>query len=830
MSEPAASRVAGPERLVLQQVSGRGPFPPHGRRVALLPVRFSLVNAGPMPLTIGSIRLDPLRHDGSGTIVDASLTVAEAVPLDGPFRPGMPLLLDMGGEGPARPGAYSTSLRVLTAEGDALVIPVTLEISAAPAWGVLCMLAGLACVGLINLLATEGAVRNQQSVALAARQQIHAWLEANPAPQSRAGDIEAMNRDFDIAVVTLGERPALSVVDRRSEDAGERLKAADAIADRLRHDLAGRPHGAAEIADLTQDWSDFRDVLQQVAAVNPSPPTPSPAGLAGRLGAFLARYRAYFLEQPVARTSDEMASELNQVRLAYAAGEGDTARDLALNARRRLRRSARALNAALTGYRGALVRTDAMLTTDRVVRARVARDDFPVAARTQILAMLDGAANGMGSTAGLAEWGAASQQIDAAKTALVRATKENLETRFTAALAAVSAKSGTDDIEQLVETLQAATDHSTAAKQAGLSRVLDLWRVHIADVTDEGLRKKLSASVDAIATLVAKGDLPATSPLYRTLTNDWIIWETRLINDAKNRFDHDQCVDLFVDLQNDTGAIEARLGVLPPEPRLEDWEIGLAKIRHDMQRQAPDAEIITEDCMTPLLALNQRVIDLSGEILAVTIVDLDVPARTRDRLAHASGMPAVAAATAAENIQSRRIDLTPVTPPEERIAGRPLTFTVGHMDPAWEMDVSIGVDFGDGSPPLVATAEQVRQGLPIIHEYGAPLTLHPSVVAAENFKPGGMEPREAPLGEGGTTLLIAPSPVSDAARLADDFLNLRFAIALLIALVVYHWRYHSRTAIFGARSFDYVEAFALGFAANVAVSKLPEILAKIVSP
>ena len=66
-----------------------------------------------------------------------------------PFRPGMPLLLDMGGEGPARPGAYSTSLRVLTAEGDALVIPVTLEISAAPAWGVLCMLAGLACVGLI---------------------------------------------------------------------------------------------------------------------------------------------------------------------------------------------------------------------------------------------------------------------------------------------------------------------------------------------------------------------------------------------------------------------------------------------------------------------------------------------------------------------------------------------------------------------------------------------------------------------------------------------------------------------------------------------------------
>jgi hypothetical protein len=71
--------------------------------------------------------------------------------------------------------------------------------------------------------------------------------------------------------------------------------------------------------------------------------------------------------------------------------------------------------------------------------------------------------------------------------------------------------------------------------------------------------------------------------------------------------------------------------------------------------------------------------------------------------------------------------------------------------------------------------------------------------------------------------------VSRAERLADNFLNLRFAIALLIALVVYYWRYHSKTAIFGARSVDYVEAFALGFAANAAVVNLPEVLAKAVS-
>jgi hypothetical protein len=35
------------------------------------------------------------------------------------------------------------------------------------------------------------------------------------------------------------------------------------------------------------------------------------------------------------------------------------------------------------------------------------------------------------------------------------------------------------------------------------------------------------------------------------------------------------------------------------------------------------------------------------------------------------------------------------------------------------------------------------------------------------------------------------------------------------------------TPAFGARSFDYVEAFALGFAANAALNTLPEVLAKI---
>ncbi len=87
--------------------------------------------------------------------------------------------------------------------------------------------------------------------------------------------------------------------------------------------------------------AELEGILQQIAAAPVAPDaTPSP-DLAGKLDAFLLRYRTRFLQQPVTWLEDEMTSELDHVRLAYAAGEGETARDLALTARGWLRRSAR---------------------------------------------------------------------------------------------------------------------------------------------------------------------------------------------------------------------------------------------------------------------------------------------------------------------------------------------------------------------------------------------------------------------------------------------------------------------------------------------------------
>jgi hypothetical protein len=44
--------------------------------------------------------------------------------------------------------------------------------------------------------------------------------------------------------------------------------------------------------------------------------------------------------------------------------------------------------------------------------------------------------------------------------------------------------------------------------------------------------------------------------------------------------------------------------------------------------------------------------------------------------------------------------------------------------------------------------------------------------------------------------------------------------------VVYYWRFHAETMIFGSSNRHYVTAFALGFAAYAAVAELPKALAE----
>jgi hypothetical protein len=525
--------------------------------------------------------------------------------------------------------------------------------------------------------------------------------------------------------------------------------------------------------------------LQPIMAMAQTFPGPPAPGLAGKLDAFLIRYRTRFLLQPTQWTSGEITNQIGRARLAYQAGEGEAARQLAIDGRLWLRRSARALNQAMTSYRFALVQSGSMAATDAALRARVARDDFPEASRAPILALLDVASSMLDGDAGLEQWAAASQQFNRARIETARAVSAALLTRVRAAMATTSAAGSTDDIQQLTEQLQASTDRSLAAKQAGLGRILDLWRAHVASVTDIPTQSRMQATIAELTTMIAAGNLTAIGPPYTALFDDWTAWITRLATEATDRLDHQNCLDTYADLQRDTAGIEARLREQPPGPAIAVWDRRLDQLRLDMQLHGPDPHIVTHDCMQPLLALGSEASSLSSDILSAGIADLQATSLTRLRLARESGLASAVAAVEASQDQPRELDVTLITPPDQRVVGRALQFSIGHADPVWGTGVAIGVSFGDGSPPLLLTAEQLRQDGVVAHQYRGPVTAHVTVVAAKQFKPDSIAPVDAALGEGAAGVLVAPSPVSRAQALADDFLNLRFAIALLIALVVY---------------------------------------------
>jgi hypothetical protein len=823
LSKSQESQIAGPEALAVRQVSLRGPFARVDTLMQLRPTGISVVNAGSAPLIIERITLDPLHRDGSGTTVPGSLCL-HADNATSPLPPGTSLNLTLQGTVPAQPGKYSTIARILAASGASFTMPVSFDIPAAPFWGVLCMLFGLFLLGTVNLLGGEGTIKTRLHDALQARQDIHTVLEANPAPQSRAVDVETMDHDFDAGIASLSRRRQLSVVDHRETEAQPYLDEAQKLATKLRADLAGLPRGAAEVEDVQHDWNGLQSTLKQIAELPAGMPAEPEQGLAGKLDAFLLGFRTRFLHDPAAIVVAEMSTEFGRMALEQSAGEGDAARELALNTRLWLQRSALALNRALTLYRTAVVQAGWMLNTDRVLRDRAVHDDMSADDRQAVLSLLDQAGAQLDGDAGLENFREANRLIDAAWTAQVRGSANMTKIRVNEAIAAVNQRTDYADVQTLQTKLQETPGpHTLEMKQAGLSQILSLWQAHVAQVDEPQVRDKMQGQIDSMRAIVASGKLLELSAPYRRLLNDWAAWNGHLVQQAADKIEHPRCLEYYADLQRNTGQIEAVLRQLPAGPQLDTWDRVLDQIRLDMQREGPDAEIVTPNCMNALLGIGSRINTLSAAIFTASLVDVPIPALTRLRLAQASGIAAAVEITEANKDRPRTLTIETATPLTERVVGRELTFTVRGADPVWGPSTAIRVDFGDGKPPFSVNAEALRQGRQIVHTYDAPLTVHLTVTATEDPKPG--ETTGTVLGQGTSTILISPSPVTGAQILADEFINLRFALALLIALTVYYWRYHSRATTFGARGYDYVEAFALGFAADVAVSNLPQAVA-----
>jgi hypothetical protein len=263
---------------------------------------------------------------------------------------------------------------------------------------------------------------------------------------------------------------------------------------------------------------------------------------------------------------------------------------------------------------------------------------------------------------------------------------------------------------------------------------------------------------------------------------------------------------------------------LEAHPNLPKWEGQLDQLAMQA-RAAPDvAEQMPLDCLTQMVDLSGKAFNLSNEIESALWDATVLPDATKRQLAldlRGSLTPETLRNLLSD---SRALQIEIATPPDERYVGREIEFKVANLDPIWGPGVTLAMDFGD-QQVTTATAEDLRKNKGFTHAYAGAASVKPTVLAAEAFKPGTSTPIGRTLGSGeGPAMLISPSPISLAREVADRLFNARFGLALLIAGLLYFWRYYSTTNVFGARRFDYAQAFALGFAVSFAVEKLPERL------
>jgi hypothetical protein len=814
-----------PAQVTIERVSLGGPFSRGATQIA--PARVPLLNAAAATVSVARAFVSPLVEERTGQATRAgALATAVASPT---LDAAAASMIEISGTVPARPGIYVAQLEATGDAGQTASAPVRVTVAASAAWGIGCMLLGLILLGVLKLLSGEGDVQDKARETQRARAEIHAWWRREPPPLSRAEAVAEIDRELDDASRTLAQPHPFSVDDHRIADASAALTSAREAAAKLRDALAKDPPGTAEVADLAQDWAALQERLHSLAAADTA--DAGPTGLAAHTAALLRRARLQLLGLPLQWVAADLGPQIERVRLAQAAGETDRARAMALATRAWLRRAADDLERRLTLTMGLNQVDDSMIVSVAWVRRLAAGDELPQAQRAALLDRLDAADAALAAGVTLADLATAARAISETETQATRDRADALVTRVQQAATAAADELSVAPMEDAMSELGAIAHPTVTQRAAALTRMLEIWRARLVAVNDAETRAGMTKAIDAAEAAAAHQDLAAAMREVHGLQHDWQAYLPRHIAAAGAAAVASVCRDwrdrnlaLLIETEN---AVKLQSG----RPEIVDWERRLDHARRGLTAVLPEAAASGDACLGAVKDSGGEVIAVSQAVFTRALADVPIPLQARLDAAQSSGLDAAIALAQQLMTAPRDLKLAPVTAEADRVAGQPLVFALGDLDPNWGSSVRVMLDWGDGTTPDLTDAEKLRQGERLEHSYADVGTVHPTVVAADNFVPapaaGGLRADGPELGRSDTEVFIQRSPASTAERLADIFLTAQFGLALLIAAVVYFWRYHAGPRVFGTSGFHYVEAFSLGFAAYAAVADLPKLLAEL---
>ena len=515
--------LTGPNAIVVRASSSGGPFASGQGEISFPLTRVSVQNSGKERVTIESVILEPLRKSQTGERVEARISVDETARQT--LEPGESRVVTISGSAPARPGLYASVLRITAQQDAPLVIPIEIRVAAHAAWGIGAMLFGLLLAGALNLVDNESGVKGELGLAQRARDAANDLLLPSPAPPSLSALIDDMNHNYDVAIEILQKPREPSFVDHRSKDSEEPLKTAGETTANLRKILMEKPRRTIEVSDLSNRWNELRenfDALSKGYLVAPPPGS----SLAERLGAFDVWAAERLLRPAIAFYRNDLAQQIIQVRLLFAAGRDADATFEAAATHRSMQRAANSLIDLLRTVSFYVQLSANDITSARRTRELIETSALPPERRAAVLKILDDAG---ALLKGPFAW---PMRRDVTKL-IADALTETLRAGTDAALAAVEAARVQAAREYSLSGVQAVLDEGAKLKRgpdgkiadpkekfAWSRRVLDAWRQRLAALPQPP-PPAMTSELDAAADATDANDLEALRSHMGGLFQQW---------------------------------------------------------------------------------------------------------------------------------------------------------------------------------------------------------------------------------------------------------------------------------------------------------------------
>lgn len=804
-----------PDRLVVKGMYLGGPFRVGiDRLTSIKPTHLSL------GVSIEQAKADfyqsstPLREKIDGGSCNASLSVDDLGKTDKPVR-----TFQVSVNGSLFPGLYRSDLTLSV--GDCREkIPVTVRISAHWIWIITFMLLGLVSLGVGQFLTGEQLLAEKRGDVIELRQTFHELREQNPAAFPRHKLTSSIDDSLTTALRFLRQPRPMGLKDWRIERAESyKAAAADAIQE-IRKGLANKAPGQVELDSLERRWNDLLKRLDEVERLLIKEDVVSSIStrpIAAAVAELDTRQIKQFIVPVTLAIRNGFVVQVERAKLAHTAGQGDRAQRLATQVELWLQRAAALLEERVNLVLSWRAILSSVMTVENLVRSGLNDPVFPEQAKLKMSEKLDQAVAIIKQRPTYEGFRDAHLLLQETLTGMLAARSNHLIDDYQAAANQIKAETSLAHIEQVFAN--ASKDDPLEVKQKTALKVLRLWDSVAAGFVDPGRQKTAQALIEDMRQQILVGNLAATSDVYRQLLADWSNDLDERMTQARDKIFTPYCKRELVTLWQEFGNTSAGLALLQPNPKVAGVEEELDRIRFRLEKTPSGAE-----CLNYVIDLHEKLLRVGNKVFNTALMLANI--RPQDRLAAALRSESEESIVLAERLMREPwpIHVALRTPADERYTDRNILFEIGNINPAWGPGMIIQIDFGDKSPVLARNAEEVREAGVISHRYPDSGNFRFRVVALTKEPDASLgDGTYEMLGSGEAALVIDPSPISAATQLAAIFLNMRFLLAVIVALLIQGWRLTEERP-FGSLGRDYIEAFAIGTCSNAGMEGVVALL------